>query len=206
MELDRRLFLGAMAALPFGKTAQAQQLPPSVLALMNHPAAGYFEAPPPGSGVPLNIPITTAHGTGTWMQMFAGKAVLLDLWASWCGPCLVETPGLDALASQYNSRHFSAIALKTADPKTSLHDLSQIFASRQVTALSPMADGSADGWGFFRALKVNTRSSGNTAGLPMAALVGPDGREIARTYGTMTGGKWTNPQIKDFIGQFAEAW
>jgi len=206
MNLTRRTLLGTMAALPFAHAANAQALPDAVLELMNHPAAGYFEAPPAGSGVPMNIPINTATGTYNWMQMFAGKAVLLDLWASWCAPCLIETPGLNVLASQLNSPKFSVIVLKTADPKTDLHDLGKFYREQQITNLTPMQDGSNDGWGFFRSMKVNTRNNARTAGLPMAALIDTDGREIARTYGTIAGGKWNNPQIADFIAKFSKAW
>jgi len=206
MKLNRRTLIGAIAALPFAGKALGQGLPPGISALMNHPAAGYFEAPPIGSGIPLNVPIQTNRGNGTWSQLFGGQAVLLDLWASWCGPCLVETPGLNALAQQNNSSTFSAIALKTADPQTSWNQMSQVLTDRQLTTLPPLADASADGWGFFRALKVNSRTSGQSGGLPMAALVGPDGREIARTYGTIEGGKWNNPQMADFIARFAVAW
>lgn len=206
MKLNRRTLIGAMTALPFAYKANAQTLPEAVLELMNHPAAKYFEAPPPMSGVPMNVPITTATGSYNWAQMFAGKAVLLDLWASWCAPCLVETPGLDVLANRHNSQHFSVIVLKTADPKTNLGDMARIYQQQRIGTIIPMQDGSNDGWGFFRAMKVNTRSQAQTAGLPMAALIDPDGREIARTYGTMAGGKWNNPQIADFIAKFSKAW
>ncbi|MBL4616149.1 MAG: redoxin family protein [Robiginitomaculum sp.] len=206
MKFNRRIVIGAMAALPLAYKANAQSLPEEILELMNHPAAGYFEAPPADSGVPMNIPITTATGTYSWMQMFMGKAVLLDLWASWCTPCLVETPGLDALASKLNSPKFSVIVLKTADPKTSLGDLAKFYHQQQINTLTPMQGGSNDGWGFFRSMKVNTRNNTKTAGLPMAALIDTNGREIARTYGSISGGKWNNPQIADFIAKFSKAW
>lgn len=206
MILDRRNLIGGLSALPFAGAAKAQSLPIGIAGLMNHPAASYFEAPPFGSGVPINLPIHGTHGSQNWMQLFGGRAVLLDLWASWCAPCLVETPGLNALAQRHNSSRFSVIALKTADPDTSLADLARIFADNQITTLKPLADGSGDGWGYFRAMKVNSRASGQSAGLPMAAIIGPDGREIARTYGTLQGGKWTHPLIADFIAQFAKIW
>jgi len=206
MKLDRRQVITSLVLAPFAGAGIAQELPTSVLALMEHPAAIHFETPPMGSGIPTNVPIQTLTGNHYWMQMFGGRAVLLELWASWCGPCLVETPGLNALAKRYNSNKFAAIALKTADPKTSLSDLQRIYADMNVKNLDILADGSPDGWEYFRSLQVNQRSSGGTAGLPMAALIGPDGREIARTYGTIAGGKWTDPQLMDFIGKFAQSW
>ncbi len=206
MRMNRRSVLASLSAFPLAGGVVAQGLPPAIFALMNHPAASFFEAPPPNSGIPLNLPIDSLQGSATWQQLFEGRAVLLDLWASWCAPCLVETPGLNALSEQYGSDTFAVAVLKTADPNTSLMQMQQIFDQGNYNALTAFADGSADGWGFFRALKVNMRNSQKQAGLPMAALIGPDGREIARTYGTIKGRKWEHPKIADFIAQFSKAW
>jgi len=46
---------------------------------------------------------------------FAGKVVLLNFWATWCGPCLEETPDLVALHNQYASDEFTVIGVSVDD-------------------------------------------------------------------------------------------
>jgi cytochrome c biogenesis protein CcmG/thiol:disulfide interchange protein DsbE len=59
--------------------------------------------PRPGDPAP---PIALVDPTGKPISLtsFAGKPVYLNFFASWCGPCRVETPGIVALAKQYGSR------------------------------------------------------------------------------------------------------
>ncbi|RZK13741.1 MAG: TlpA family protein disulfide reductase [Hymenobacter sp.] len=46
---------------------------------------------------PLSLPLMTLEGRPANLSQFRGKVVLVNLWASWCPPCLAEMPGLQAL-------------------------------------------------------------------------------------------------------------
>ena len=73
-------------------------------------ATGLWRATPPAApadalpvqfaserSYPLSVPLVTVDGRPANLSQFRGKVVLVNLWASWCPPCLAEMPGLQAL-------------------------------------------------------------------------------------------------------------
>ena len=56
---------------------------------------------------------------------FAGKVLVVNLWASWCGPCRNEVPEYEKVRKEYAGRPVEFIALTTEDPRTSSDRVSQ---------------------------------------------------------------------------------
>ncbi len=50
---------------------------------------------------------------------FSGKVVVVNLWASWCGPCRMEVPDYERVRKEYAGRGVEFIGLTTEDPRTS---------------------------------------------------------------------------------------
>jgi len=56
---------------------------------------------------------------------FAGKVLVINLWASWCGPCRREVPDYEKVRKEYVGRAVEFIALTAEDPNTSSNRVKQ---------------------------------------------------------------------------------
>lgn len=50
-------------------------------------------------------------GQDAMLQDFAGKPLLVNLWATWCAPCIAEMPTLDAVAANYGKRGLTVLTI-----------------------------------------------------------------------------------------------
>src|SRR5687767_11801100 len=50
-----------------------------------------------GAAYPHNLPLVTLQGQRVNLSELKGKVVFVNLWASWCPPCVAEMPGIHAL-------------------------------------------------------------------------------------------------------------
>jgi len=65
-----------------------------------------------------NIPIHSEAGERILLSQFKGKIVLLNLWASWCPPCIRELPALDRIQNRLGGEDFVVVAVSLdSDPK-----------------------------------------------------------------------------------------
>jgi thiol-disulfide isomerase/thioredoxin len=54
-------------------------------------------------------------GPAKQLSEFRGKPLLINVWASWCGPCQQEMPSLERLAQKYGGKQFQVIGVSTDD-------------------------------------------------------------------------------------------
>jgi len=54
-----------------------------------------------GKAAPLNFTLKDMNGVDVKLAAFKGKPIVLNFWATWCGPCRAEIPSLVALQTQY---------------------------------------------------------------------------------------------------------
>ena len=63
-----------------------------------------------------NFRLRDLDGNLTSLSQFRGKVVLLNFWATWCGPCRVEMPAMEQLYRNFSRREFQILAVST-DPQ-----------------------------------------------------------------------------------------
>lgn len=88
-----------------------------------NPAVPPRTAPPPALTT-LPAAITDAElravsGSPIKLSNYAGKVLLVNLWATWCGPCRQETPELVKLHKEFRSQGLEVVGLSTEDPDDS---------------------------------------------------------------------------------------
>ncbi len=76
-------------------------------------------------------------GNMLFLHDFKGKAVIVNLWASWCGPCVQEMPSLARLQQQYKDKGLVVIALSEDD---SPEIASKFYSAHAITGLAPYFD------------------------------------------------------------------
>ena len=122
-------------------------------------------------------------GKETTLAAFRGKAVLLNLWATWCVPCREEMPTLDRLQAELGGPGFEVVALSI--DRAGLDVVRRFYAEIGVRHLAMYIDGSGEA---AREL--------NVLGLPTTLLVDREGREFKRLIGPA---EWDAPEMVAFI-------
>jgi cytochrome c biogenesis protein CcmG/thiol:disulfide interchange protein DsbE len=62
-----------------------------------------------------NFALKDAHGKTVKLSDFKGKVVLLDFWATWCGPCQIEIPWFEEFQRKYKDRGFEVVGVSMDD-------------------------------------------------------------------------------------------
>ena len=58
-----------------------------------------------------NFSLINLDGKEISLNQFRGKHVLINFWATWCGPCKIEMPSLEALYERFKDRNFVLLAI-----------------------------------------------------------------------------------------------
>ena len=128
---------------------------------------------PPAPSAIMQADVKNLDGTTFKLQDKKGKVVLVNLWATWCGPCIAEMPHLVAMQNKYKDKGFEIIGLDTDDESK---EEIEAFAAKQKLNY-PL--GWADTTMMSEFVKVT-----KLAGIPQSILINRDGQ----LTGVFTGG------------------
>ncbi|MBS9523681.1 TlpA family protein disulfide reductase [Litoribacter alkaliphilus] len=67
-----------------------------------------------GEKAPLG-PLVDVNGNSINFSEFEGKLLVLDFWASWCGPCIQQTPYFEALAEKFGDQEVEFVKISIDD-------------------------------------------------------------------------------------------
>jgi thiol-disulfide isomerase/thioredoxin len=126
-----------------------------------------------------DVAFTDANGTRHALSTFRGRFVLVNLWATWCAPCVAELPALARLSVFAPGLQVIPVNMDrgTVDPVAFLksHNVKlPVFRDTDITM---------------------TRSFG-AYGLPMTVLIDPSGKVVAKAAGPA---EWDNPEAVKYF-------
>lgn len=139
-----------------------------------------------GAETPKPVPsLTFTDGEGRRVDLsdLKGRVVLLNLWATWCGPCVKEMPSLDRLQAKLGGEAFQVVALSL--DRGGRDVVAPFYDKTGVKSLATYLDPTSSS---MKALGLR--------GLPTTLLVDRDGNELGRVEGAV---EWDSPAVVAFL-------
>lgn len=117
---------------------------------------------------------------------FEGKVILVNLWATWCAPCIKEMPDLNELQKSLGGDDFQVVLL--SENQDGIESSIAFLEEHNISSLSTYIDGN----------RAVARSLKSTV-LPTSILIGADGYEIGRLLGPA---EWNSGDAHALINHF----
>ena len=111
--------------------------------------------------------LTTLNDSIITLSKLEGKVILINFWATWCGPCRMEIPEFNELYSDYHDSGFELLGISVSDSKQQLQNFSKSFAVDY-----PLLFGNA------KDMSKIMRDYGGVYAVPSSFLIGQNGSII----------------------------
>ncbi|MBN1204015.1 MAG: TlpA family protein disulfide reductase [Myxococcaceae bacterium] len=148
------------------------------------------EAPLPGGITRVTPPrplpdfrIIDSEGRELGPKELAGRIVVLNLWATWCGPCVHEMPSLERLQTALGSEKLAVIAVSL--DREGRRAVERFRASTGLKVLKSYYDP-----------RGRTGEVLGASGLPLTLILNTQGEEIARATGSLD---WSSPEVLAYL-------
>lgn len=148
-------------------------------------ASTAWQAFPPVTPPPLVF--QDVNGKTLTLDAFKGHVLVVNLWATWCGPCKAELPTFAALAPKL--RAIGGRILPISIDEGGVDAVKSYFAQENIQSLPILSDPSGE--------DLNLMQS---QGIPVTMLVRPDGKAVAQLEGAAD---WNNQNVMDFLRSLA---
>lgn len=183
-----RLFLASALALSLAACHQQAQESPAANETAASAGEGIKGVHRDTKGQPAPAAVFNGpDGKSVKLADLKGKPLLVNLWATWCAPCVKELPTLDRLA-QSGAVEVIAVSQDTA-PRASVV---AFLKEHQIATLKPYQD---PGMGLSGALGPDTV-------LPTSILIDANGKEVWRFVGDLD---WTSAEAAKLLAEAAAA-
>jgi peroxiredoxin len=174
---------------------------PRAVATVALAALGFFAwsrrstyAPPDVGGLVPNIHAVSLTGAEVQLEQYHGRVVLLNVWATWCRPCVTEMPALQRAYDRFNADGFDVIgvsvdntALGIGDPAKAVRDFVAEHAITFPILLDPES---------------SIENALTISGLPMSYLIDRSGHIRGRFIGPRD---WDDTEFETEIRSLLES-
>lgn len=137
-----------------------------------------------GQQIP-DFTVTDPAGKTLALRSTTGKPVLVNLWATWCAPCVVEMPMLDELAGELGA---SVAVLTISEDMAGADKVKPFFEQRKFANLPQWMDPKND----------LAFAYGGGAALPLTVLYDAQGKEVWRIMG---GYDWSTAEARELVAE-----
>ena len=138
-----------------------------------------------GRAVSLDFVLKDMNGADVRLADLKGRPLVVNFWATWCGPCLLETPQLVELAAEYKTRGVTIVGVSYDDTAAEIRKFAAEFKIPYTLLVG------RDREDVFNAF-------GLVDGLPTTVFIRPDGTVARRLQGINTK-VWFEEQIESLI-------
>ena len=149
---------------------RSQQYPPALLLCFTLACTSAANTPAqvPIGGTLRDITLQGLNGPTRRLNSFRGRPLLINVWASWCGPCRQEMASLERLAWRGEEQYFAIIGISTDD-----------YADRAKNLLN----GTNATISHFIDHDLEMENMLGASHLPLTVLIDASGRVLRRVYG-----------------------
>jgi thiol-disulfide isomerase/thioredoxin len=134
-------------------------------------------------GVLREATLRGLNGPARQLSAYRGKPLLINVWASWCGPCRDEMKSLERLAWHDWATHFNIIGISTDD----YPDQARAFLKFTNATISQFIDS-----------HLVMENMLGASQLPLTVFVDRNGRVLRKIYGAK---EWDGPEALRIIGE-----